>query len=104
MATYLDLLPLELTEIIYEKKHQLEMNELSKDIHLCFHDSFEKYNLPVQMMLEFIKDKKEEEEEEEEEVSDDGDLDFALSPDTKKRFEVLMSATEFEGETWYDCM
>jgi len=34
MTTYLDLLPLELTEIIYEKKHQMEMKELSNDIHI----------------------------------------------------------------------
>ncbi len=33
MTTYLDLLPVEITELIYEKKHQAEMKELSKDIH-----------------------------------------------------------------------
>ncbi len=99
MTTYLDLLPVEITEFIYEKKHQAEMKELSKDIHMCLHDTFDTIPLPVQMMLDFIKDKKEEEQEEKEEDDDDWQLD----PDTKKRFEVLMSATEFEGETWYDC-
>ena len=33
MTTYIDLLPLDLTEIIYKKKHQMEMKELGKGIH-----------------------------------------------------------------------
>ncbi len=91
MTTYLDLLPLELTEIIYEKKnqmeHKIEMKECFGDIHKWKIFDWCGDPISIRTMVIAIKENKEEEEEDwtADGFIDDG-RDYIIDQDHPNRY------------------